>query len=34
MMIPMAIAAGIKDGTVTTAYRRWDAPRVKVGARR
>ena len=31
MMIPMAIAAGIKDGTVTTAYRRWDAPRVKVG---
>lgn len=31
MMIPMAIAAGIKEGTITTAYRRWDAPRVKVG---
>lgn len=30
-MIPMAVAAGIKDGTVTTAYRRWDSPRVKVG---
>ena len=31
MMIPMAVAAGIKEGTITTAYRRWDVPRVKVG---
>ena len=31
MMIPMAVAAGIKEGTITTAYRRWDVPRVRVG---
>ncbi|MDP0397405.1 ASCH domain-containing protein [Tsukamurella strandjordii] len=31
MLIPKAIAEGVRDGTVTTQYRRWDAPRVKVG---
>ncbi|MET9326784.1 ASCH domain-containing protein [Tsukamurella sp. NPDC003166] len=31
MMIPKAIAEGVRDGTVTTQYRRWDTPRVKVG---
>ncbi|WP_235866413.1 ASCH domain-containing protein [Serinibacter arcticus] len=30
-MIPLAIANAIRDGAVTTAYRRWDVPRVKVG---
>lgn len=30
-MIPLGIATAIREGTVTTAYRRWDAPRVKVG---
>lgn len=31
MMIPLAVAAGVRDGVVSTAYRRWDLPRVKVG---
>jgi len=31
MMVPMAVAQGIREGTVTLAFRRWDAPRVKVG---
>lgn len=31
MMIPKAIAEGVRAGTVTTQYRRWDVPRVKVG---
>ncbi|GAA1084836.1 ASCH domain-containing protein [Tsukamurella spumae] len=31
MLIPKAIAEGVRDGTVTTQYRRWDTPRVKVG---
>ena len=31
MMVPMAVAQQIRDGTVTLAFRRWDAPRVKVG---
>lgn len=31
MMIPRAIAEGVRAGTVTTQYRRWDVPRVKVG---
>lgn len=31
MMVPMAMAQKIRDGTVTLAFRRWDAPRVKVG---
>ncbi|ADG78731.1 ASCH domain-containing protein OS=Tsukamurella paurometabola (strain ATCC 8368 / DSM / CCUG 35730 / CIP 100753 / JCM 10117 / KCTC 9821 / NBRC 16120 / NCIMB 702349 / NCTC 13040) OX=521096 GN=Tpau_2120 PE=4 SV=1 [Tsukamurella paurometabola] len=31
MLIPKAIAEGVRAGTVSTQYRRWDAPRVKVG---
>lgn len=31
MMVPMAVAQQIRDGSVTLAFRRWDAPRVKVG---
>ncbi|MEW1953988.1 ASCH domain-containing protein [Terrabacter sp. NPDC080008] len=31
MLISKPIAEGIRDGTVTQAFRRWDAPRVKVG---
>ncbi len=31
MLIPKAIAEGVRDGRVSTQYRRWDAPRVKVG---
>lgn len=31
MLIPKAIAEGVRDGRVTTQYRRWDVPRVKVG---
>lgn len=31
-MIAKPIAEGIRDGTVTQAFRRWDAPRVKVGS--
>ena len=31
MLIPKAIAKGVRDGRVSTQYRRWDAPRVKVG---
>ncbi|BDD82706.1 hypothetical protein TPB0596_24690 [Tsukamurella pulmonis] len=31
MLIPKAVAEGVRDGRVTTQYRRWDAPRVKVG---
>lgn len=31
MLIPKAIAEGVRDGTVSTQYRRWDTPRVKVG---
>lgn len=31
MMVPMAVAQQIREGTVTVAFRRWDAPRVKVG---
>ncbi|WP_019202973.1 hypothetical protein [Tsukamurella sp. 1534] len=31
MLIPKAIAEGVRDGRVTTQYRRWDSPRVKVG---
>lgn len=30
-MIPAATAAAIQQGTVTSAYRRWETPRVKVG---
>ncbi|MFW6599284.1 hypothetical protein ACQBAU_12385 [Propionibacteriaceae bacterium Y2011] len=31
MMVPQATAAGIRDGRITLAFRRWQAPRVKVG---
>ncbi|CAN5504406.1 hypothetical protein BH09ACT4_BH09ACT4_15110 [soil metagenome] len=33
MLLPPKIAAGVADGTVTLAFRRWEAPRVKVGGR-
>jgi hypothetical protein len=33
MLLPPKIAAGVADGTVTLAFRRWAAPRVKVGGR-
>lgn len=33
MLLPPKIAAGVADGTVTVAFRRWAAPRVKVGGR-
>lgn len=32
MLISKPIAEAIRAGTVTTQYRRWDAPRVKVGS--
>lgn len=33
MLLPPKIAAGVADGSVTLAFRRWAAPRVKVGGR-
>jgi hypothetical protein len=33
MLLPPKIAAGVADGTVTLAFRRWTGPRVKVGGR-
>jgi hypothetical protein len=33
VLLPPKIAAGVADGTVTVAFRRWEAPRVKVGGR-
>jgi hypothetical protein len=33
MLLPPKIAAGVADGSVTLAYRRWPVPRVKVGGR-
>ena len=33
MLLPPKIAAGVADGTVTLAFRRWAGPRVKVGGR-
>ncbi|HEX7833845.1 MAG TPA: hypothetical protein VF479_00085 [Pseudolysinimonas sp.] len=33
MLLPPKIAAGVADGSVTLAYRRWAEPRVKVGGR-
>jgi hypothetical protein len=33
MLLPPKIAAGVADGTVTLAFRRWAAPRVRVGGR-
>ena len=32
MLIPLAVAEGIRDGSVSVAFRRWEAPRVKVGS--
>jgi hypothetical protein len=32
MLIPKPIAEGVRDGTVTLAFRRWDAPRVRAGS--
>ncbi len=31
MLLTMAVAEGIRDGSVTAVFRRWDAPRVRVG---
>ncbi|MEO8262579.1 MAG: hypothetical protein ABI566_08405 [Pseudolysinimonas sp.] len=33
MLLPPKIAAGVAEGTVTLAFRRWAAPRVRVGGR-
>jgi hypothetical protein len=33
MLLPPKIAAGVADGTVTLAFRRWEQPRVRVGGR-
>lgn len=33
MLIPVRILRGIADGTVTLAFRRWEAPRVRPGGR-
>ncbi len=33
MLLPPKIAAGVAEGTVTLAFRRWSGPRVKVGSR-
>ncbi len=33
MLFPPAILEGIREGTVTVAFRRWDAPRVRRGGR-
>lgn len=31
MLLTMGVAQGIREGTVTAVFRRWDAPRVRVG---
>ena len=31
MLLTLTVAQGIRDGSVTAVFRRWDAPRVKVG---
>jgi len=31
VLLTMAVAQGIRDGSVTAVFRRWDAPRVRVG---
>jgi hypothetical protein len=33
MLFPIAVLEGLADGTVTLAFRRWDAPRVRAGGR-
>ena len=30
-MLPMRVVEGVREGTITLAFRRWEAPRVKVG---
>jgi hypothetical protein len=32
MMLPMAVAAGVRAGTIRYAFRLWEKPRVKVGS--
>ena len=31
MLLTLTVAQGIRDGSVTAVFRRWDAPRVRVG---
>ena len=31
MLLPARIAQGVREGTVTLAFRRWEEPRVRVG---
>ena len=31
MLLPKPVAEGVRDGSVTLAFRRWEAPRVRVG---
>jgi hypothetical protein len=31
MLLPARIAHGVRDGSITLAFRRWEAPRVRVG---
>jgi hypothetical protein len=31
MLLPARIAQGVRDGSITLAFRRWEAPRVRVG---
>ena len=31
MLLPARIAAGVRDGSITLAFRRWEEPRVRVG---
>jgi hypothetical protein len=32
MLLPKPIAEGVRDGTITLAFRRWEEPRVRTGA--
>ncbi|WP_029135769.1 hypothetical protein [Nakamurella lactea] len=32
MLLPKPIAEGVRDGRITLAFRRWEAPRVKIGS--
>lgn len=31
MLLPARVAAGVRDGTISVAFRRWEQPRVRVG---
>jgi len=31
MLLNLAVAEGIRDGSITAVFRRWDVPRVKPG---